>query len=168
MAHWTDHLQRYARDGNEFLAGDESWCHHFEPESKRQSFPWKHPGSPPPKKIKRRKGYANVLLWPNGPLLINFLQRGTLVNAQRFSQTLTILRQAIKSKGPGKLTRGVILLHDNAMPHTANTITALLHKFNWGVLGHPPFSQDLSPCDYAIFSPLKSLWNANDPLRTTT
>ena len=39
MAHCLDHLQRYAREGNAFLArvvtGDESWCHHFEPESKR-------------------------------------------------------------------------------------------------------------------------------------
>ena len=39
------------REGNEFLgwgvAGDESWCHHFEPELKRQSLQWKHLGSPP-------------------------------------------------------------------------------------------------------------------------
>ena len=38
MAHCIDHLQRYAREGNECLArvvaGDESMCHHFEPESK--------------------------------------------------------------------------------------------------------------------------------------
>ena len=38
MAHCIDHLQHYAREGNEFLArvvaGNEFWCHHFEPESK--------------------------------------------------------------------------------------------------------------------------------------
>ena len=53
MVHCIDHLQRYARQRNEFLArvvaGDESWCHHFELESKRQSLQWKHPVSPPPK-----------------------------------------------------------------------------------------------------------------------
>ena len=54
-----------------------------------------------------------------------------------------------------KLTCGVILLHDNARPHTANTITVLLQKFKWEVLSHPPYSADLSPCDYAIFGPLK-------------
>ena len=31
------------------VARDESWCHHFEPESKRQCLYWKHSGSPPPK-----------------------------------------------------------------------------------------------------------------------
>ena len=50
---------------------------------------------------------------------------------------------------------GVILLHDNARPHTANTITALLQKFKWEVLCHAPYSPDPSPCNYAIFGPLK-------------
>jgi len=31
---------------------DETWVHHFDPESKRQSMAWKHVGSPPPKKFK--------------------------------------------------------------------------------------------------------------------
>ena len=54
-----------------------------------------------------------------------------------------------------RLTRGVILLHDSARTHTANTIMALLQKFKWKVLGHPPYSPDLSPCDYAIFGHMK-------------
>ena len=52
MAHCIDDLQRYAREGNEFLAGDESWCHHFEPELKQRSLQWKHPGLPSPKESK--------------------------------------------------------------------------------------------------------------------
>ena len=36
MAHCIDNLQRYTREGNEFLAQvvarDESWCHHFKTE----------------------------------------------------------------------------------------------------------------------------------------
>ena len=79
----------------------------------------------------------------------------TTVNARRYSQTLSTLHQAIKLKRPGKLNHGVILLHDNERPHTANTITTLLQKFKWEVLSHPPYSPNLSPCDYAIFGPLK-------------
>ena len=103
----------------------------------------------------------------DGQLLIDFLQRGTTVNAQRYLQTFTILHQAIKSKRPGKLTRGVILLHGNTRPHTANTITALSHKFKWEVLGHPPYSPDLSPCDYDILGTLKGCEGAKDSPRTT-
>ncbi|KAJ4430454.1 hypothetical protein ANN_22670 [Periplaneta americana] len=93
----------------------------------------------------------------DGSLPIDVLQHGTTVNAQRYSQTLITLRQAIKSERPGKLTCGVILLQDNARPHTPNTIAALLQNFKWEILGHPPHSPYLSPCDYAIFGPLKRL-----------
>ena len=54
-----------------------------------------------------------------------------------------------------ELTRGVILLHDNTRPQTANAITALSQKFKWEVLGHPPYSPDLSPCDDTTCGPLK-------------
>jgi hypothetical protein len=40
----------------EFLSrivkGDETWVHHYEPESKRKSMEWKHAGSPSKKKFK--------------------------------------------------------------------------------------------------------------------
>ena len=142
-AHCIDNLQRYTRERNEFLAqvmaGDESWCHHFEPKLKQQSLQWKHLGSPPPKKSKAiHKSAGKVMLTffvdQDGPLLIDFLQHKTTGNAQLYLQTLTTLCQAIKSKQPGKLTHGVILLHDNARPHTANTIMALLQKFKWEVI----------------------------------
>ena len=49
-------LNRYNNEGEEFLSrivtGDETWVHHYEPESKRQSMEWKHPGSPAKKKFK--------------------------------------------------------------------------------------------------------------------
>ena len=91
----------------------------------------------------------------DGHFLIEFLQHGTTVNAQSYLQSLITVHQAMKSKRPEKLTRVVILLHDNARLHTAVTITALLQKFKWEVLGHPPYSPDLSPCDYAIFGPIE-------------
>lgn len=92
----------------------------------------------------------------DGPLLINFLQRTTTVNAQRYSQILTTLRQVIKSKRPDKLTCEVILLHDNAIPHTTNVIISLMQKFKLEIFGHSPCSPDFFPCDYTIFSPLKN------------
>jgi hypothetical protein len=33
------------------VTGDETWAHHHEPESKRQSMEWKHPGWPTKKKF---------------------------------------------------------------------------------------------------------------------
>ena len=49
-------LSRYEDDPDDFIdrvvTQDETWVHHFDPESKMQSMQWKHPISPPPKKFK--------------------------------------------------------------------------------------------------------------------
>ena len=90
-----------------------------------------------------------------GPLLVDFLERGATINAKRYADTLQKLRHAIKSKRPGMLADGIILLHDNARPHTANLVRDKLQRFGWKTLQHPPYSPDLSPCDFHIFGDLK-------------
>jgi hypothetical protein len=57
----------------------------------------------------------------------------------------------------GMLTYGalVVILHDNARPHTAARTRALLEHFNWELSDHPPYSPDLAPIDYHLFNYLK-------------
>jgi histone-lysine N-methyltransferase SETMAR len=50
------------------------------------------------------------------------------------------------------LTCGVVLLHDNAHPHTVARTRALLEHFNWELLDHPPYSLDLALSDYHPFT----------------
>jgi histone-lysine N-methyltransferase SETMAR len=50
------------------------------------------------------------------------------------------------------LTSGVVLLHDNASPHTAVGTRALLEHFNWELFDHPPYSPHLAPSDYNLFT----------------
>ncbi|KAJ4429951.1 hypothetical protein ANN_22155 [Periplaneta americana] len=49
-------LHRYQGEGDDFLgkivAMDETWTRSYEPNLKRQSNEWKHPGSPRPKKVR--------------------------------------------------------------------------------------------------------------------
>ncbi len=71
----------------------------------------------------------SFFFYHKGPLLVEFLERGTTINAQRYQATLQNLRGAIKSKRPGMLSNGVILLHDNARPHTANAVQMTLSSF---------------------------------------
>jgi transposase len=54
------------------------------------------------------------------------------------------------------LISGVVLLHDNARPHTAARIRALLQHFNWELSDHPPYSHDLAPSDYHQFTYMKN------------
>ena len=70
---------------------------------------------------------------------------------------LKVQRRAIKSKRPGMLSDGIILLHDNVRPHTGNLVMDKLQRFDWETLQHLPYSPDLSPCDFHIFGDLKKV-----------
>lgn len=158
------HLDRYGNEGDNFLdriiTGDETWIHHYEPESKRQSMEWKHPNSPCKKKFKTQPSAGKLMLtvfWDaRGPVLEHYGERGTTINSVRYSEMLTDrLKPAIRSKRRGLLSEGVVLLHDNARPHTAVHTAETLQKLKFKVLDHPPYSPDLAPSDYHLFGPLK-------------
>ncbi|GFV48824.1 histone-lysine N-methyltransferase SETMAR [Trichonephila clavipes] len=53
------------------------------------------------------------------------------------------------------LSAGVVLLHDNSRPHTANRTQDLITCFGWEHLDHPPYSPDLAPSDCHLFMHLK-------------
>ena len=58
------------------------------------------------------------------------------------------------------LSSGIVLLHDNARPHTAARTAQLLQQFLWEVFAHPPYSPDLTLSDYHLFMHLKK-WFAS-------
>ena len=75
------------------------------------------------------------------------------------------------------ITGDWVLHHDNAPAHTALSIQEFLEKKNIPVLPHPPYSPDLAPCDFYLFSKLKlklkghhfgTMENITDELRTLT
>jgi transposase len=41
--------------------------------------------------------------------------------------------------------KGILLLHDNALPHSAAAIVNLLNSWDWGILPLLPYSPDLAP-----------------------
>ena len=58
------------------------------------------------------------------------------------------------------IVQNPIILHDNAKSHTA-AVMDLLRRWQWEILEHPPYSPDISPCDYDLFAKEK------EPLRGT-
>ena len=49
----------------------------------------------------------------------------------------------------------VLLLHDNARPHTSIRTRETIASFRWTTLLYPPYSPDLAPSDYHLFSPMR-------------
>jgi hypothetical protein len=56
----------------------------------------------------------------------------------------------------GKLSQGVVLLHDNGRPHTAQLTIYTTGQPNSEVLGHPAYSPEMDPSDFNPFGPLKN------------
>ena len=55
-----------------------------------------------------------------------------------------------------KLSRGIVLLHDNARPHIVRQMQALLREqFHWDIFKHPPYSPDLAPPDFFLLPKMK-------------
>ena len=77
------------------------------------------------------------------------------VNKEYYKGFLTRLRRAIRDKQPQLADAGPILLQDNASCHTAEIVTGVLDRFGWETLAHPPYSPDLSPCDFDAFPKIK-------------
>ena len=54
----------------------------------------------------------------------------------------------MKGKHRGKVTKGVLFLHDNAPAHRALAFQKKLAYLGFQYLDHPPYSPDLAPLDY--------------------
>ncbi|UYV63735.1 hypothetical protein LAZ67_2005461 [Cordylochernes scorpioides] len=68
------------------------------------------------------------------------------------------LKPDIRNKRRGKLSKGVLFLHDNARPHTSCKTVSIIIKLGFEVLEHPAYSPDLAPSDYFLFGlPKKEL-----------
>ena len=61
----------------------------------------------------------------------------------------------LKEKHCGKVTKGVLFLHDIVPAHRALATQEKLAYLGFQCLDHPPYSPDLAPLDYHLFPGLK-------------
>ena len=137
------------------VTGDETWLHHWDSDTKKESIQWKRPGSPPPKKFRIQPSASKVMatvFWDSkGIILIDYKPAGTSITGEYYANVIKQLRVAIKEKRRGKLAAGVLLLHDNAPVHKSRVAQAAIRECKFEQLNHPPYSPDLGPSDYYLF-----------------
>ena len=136
------------------IALDEAWVRAYEPEMKRKSNEWRHYGSPRKTKGRQNPSNAKVIVIfaydSVGIILTHAVPQHSTVTCQYYADFLEPhLRRALGKKRPHFLGENTpIILHDNARPHVANVVNQLLARWQWEVLYHPPYSQDINPCDF--------------------
>jgi histone-lysine N-methyltransferase SETMAR len=98
----------------------------------------------------------HTVFWDSqGVLLAHFQKNGGNVNPASYCEFLLKLQDAIRRKLPGQLARRVLLHNDNVRPHTARATQERIQELQRELLQLPPYSPDLAPTDFHLFSPLK-------------
>ena len=112
-------LAHYEKEGDAFIhrivTCDETWVHHYTPDSKRASKEWRRKGEECPVKAKTRLSAGKVMamvFWDfKGVLLVDFLHACRTINAAYYCDLLEKVRAAYRSKRRGFPIRDVLLLH---------------------------------------------------------
>lgn len=98
---------------------------------------------------------ATVFWDAKGILLIDFLEHEATITGQYYADLISKLRENIKQKRRGMLSRGVLFHQDNAPVHKSNVALAAIHQAGFELVGHPPYSPDMAPSDFYQFPKLK-------------
>ena len=112
------HLSHFENDPGDFTERvaiqNETWVHHFDTESKKQSKQCKQPGLPRLKEFKRvhsaGKVMASIVWNSQGVIMIDYLEPGRTINNTYYSGELRWLRQKIARKRRGKLAQCALAL----------------------------------------------------------
>ena len=112
---------------------------------------------PSPEKIQNnavcRQDSFDCFLGLTRVYMTEFLEAGKTVNSAWYIETIKNLRRRV-CQVRGSTSR-ILLLHDNARPHTAHATIDALETLKSEVLSHPPYSPDLGPSDFHFFPHLK-------------
>ena len=154
------------------ITGDESWIYSYDPETKAQSWQWKSPTSPRPKKARMSRSATKAMI-------VTLFDSESLVHKQWIpeGQTVTkdvyldvyldvlraLLCRSIMLKRPERWRKqDFILHHNNAPAHTAIKVTEFLAKNGTPVAPYPPYSPDLAPNDFFLFPDSNACWKERD------
>ena len=140
----------------EIVTGDETWIYHFQPDSKVKNKVWVS-SEGDRSVIACRCKTSNCMLYAiffdsKGPVLQIPVPKGSSVTGKFYRESvLSQLVDFYQKHRPRTGVRGIKLLHDNAPAHKSATVQAYLKESGLDVLDHPPYSPDLSPCDFWLF-----------------
>lgn len=145
----------------DIITGDETWIYQYDPETKRQSTVWLFQNEPTPTKVKRARSAGKILIASffslTGYLVSVPLRNQRSINAEWYvTKCLPEVFTAVSNKRPNTGLRGLLLHHDNAPAHSAFKTRDFLDSTPVKLVGHPPYSPDLAPCDFFLFPKIKN------------
>jgi histone-lysine N-methyltransferase SETMAR len=123
-----------------------------------EDYQWKPTGSErsevPRIHVTRKKVMLTIFWGIDGFHIIHPTIPGKTLTAQiLFHEILEPLSETLHAKSKAE----PIYLHmDNCRVHTAGCVIDALPKLGFQILKHPPYSPDIAPCDFYLFSYIKA------------
>jgi len=105
--------------------------------------------------ISAEKFVASISWDQDGILLINYIPKGHSINAEYYSFLLVHLKDVLKEKRCGNVTKVVLFVDDKAQDHRALATQKKLPYRGFQFLNHPSYSTDLAPSGYHLFPGLE-------------
>ena len=148
------------------LTGDETWVHMFEPQRRADNKQWKRKDKKSPciakRTISSKKMLYAIFVNSSGPVVQVPCPSGHTVTGRVYKNSVRKkVKEFYNKKRPSKGWSGVHLLHDNASSHKCEVVKSFLASEKVKVLNHPPYSPNLSPCDFVLFPRLKKMLSGN-------
>nr|XP_042901741.1 histone-lysine N-methyltransferase SETMAR-like [Parasteatoda tepidariorum] len=148
---------------------DEKWVYY---NNTRRKGGWSAPGESAGSVARRTLTNKKVLLciwWDcRGIIYKEYLKSGQAINSTIYSNMLIKVSDAIHEKRKNEFRRKVVLFHqDNSRPHVSAMTGWTLNTLEWDLMQHPPYSPDMAPSDYSLFSHLQlhldgTIFRSND------
>ena len=133
----------------------------FEPQRRADNKQWKRKDKKRPC-IAKRTISSKKMFYASGPVVQVPCPSGHTVTGLFYKNSvLKKVKEFYNKKRPSKGWSGVHLLHDNASSHKCEVVKSFLASEMVKVLNHPPYSPDLSPCDFFLFPRLKKMLSGN-------
>ena len=143
----------------EIVTGDETWIYHFQPDSMAKNKVWVSSEGDRPVIARRCKTSSRMLCAiffdSKGPVLQIPVPKGSSITGKFYRES--VLTQLVDFYQKCTPRTGVKLFHDNAPAHKSAMVQDHLKESGLDVLDHPPYSPDLSPCDFWLFPRLKEM-----------
>jgi histone-lysine N-methyltransferase SETMAR len=157
-------MHRHSQFLHQLVTMDETWIYWDMENTGHQRKAWHGDGDQPVVAVKARgptnRKHMLSIFWDcHGVLLMEVLPEGETVTADYYCLLLDRLITAIQMKrrrSSSSANWSMRYQHDNARPHVARKTVEKLNELRFIVLPHPPYSPDLAPSDFYLFSPLKS------------
>ena len=143
------------------ITDDKTWVYYYDFLSEEEAKIWKKAGEETPARFRRTRSTEKIMMvifWDKyGILLIKYLPRETTISSSYYASIIERLRCAILEIHSGKVSDGVLLLHDNAPGDKCNIVQVAIRKAGFIELNHPAYSPGIAPSDYYLFLNSKKL-----------